>query len=154
MTKFGEMADKQAKLAQAYADELSEYLRQARQSSWQRVMTYLFALNAGSLLGSLTYVASEKTLTSDMRTAISFFALGFILLYVHAAIDYYASEFRLKDGTRYLQDFYRSTLDWEALLDKVETRRTYDTLLHCLGWGSAICGFSGLIFGVCAILDV
>jgi hypothetical protein len=134
MAKFSEIGVETRNNYKAAIDEFSDLIRSARQESWKRVMNYLFALNAGSLAGALTYVAS-RTATSDMLTAIKCFTVGIILLYLHAAIDYYQSEFRQKDFFSDLTKFYEDDLDWDIFIQRTLKRKSHQAVLHIIGLG-------------------
>jgi hypothetical protein len=121
--------------------------------SWtqNRILNYLFALNTGGLVVSLTYIAT-KPRTNLTTSAIIFFALGILSIVLHAAWYYYHALNLFNEYRAYVTRYYESKLDWENLRIQDEERSERDSWKgHYLGWGSAITFFIGLYFGIAAL---
>jgi len=75
MTKFNEITNETERRSKLnYVKELWTGWRQVRETTLTRINSYLFTLNAGALLASLTYVAAKKI----MPTLIFQFAFSLL----------------------------------------------------------------------------
>jgi len=117
-------------------------------SALSRVLNYLFVLNSGALLASLTYI-STKPKTDILTVSIWCFVVGIIAILVHAAVDYYATDRHFNHYREDVDSFYQSQIDWEEMLKKDNKRSGCECLLHSLGWLSAGAFILGLLIGVC-----
>ncbi|TAK90197.1 MAG: hypothetical protein EPO06_09410 [Burkholderiaceae bacterium] len=119
-------------------------------SSRTRILNLLFALNAGSLVGALTYIATKGN-TREIHFSIWCFLFGIGFIVAHATIDYYGSETHFKKFRNNVTLFYKNELDWEVLLERDSQHTTIDRVLHFFGWLSGISLAIGLFVGICAI---
>ena len=132
MPKFNEITDPADRAAKInFVNELWANWREVRTQTLKRITNYLFVLNTGALLASLTYVAAKHA-NSYIHTSIWLFAGGTFLIVLHATLDYYVTE------------------NWFATY-RSEKPVPYDRVLHTLGWFSGILFFAGLVLGVSQI---
>ena len=122
-------------------------LQSAVGSALSRVLNYLFVLNSGALLASLTYI-STKQKTEILTVSIWCFVVGIIAILAHAALDYYATNSHFNAYREEVDSFYQSQLDWEEVLKKDNKRGSCECILHSLGWLSAGAFLLGLLLGV------
>lgn len=127
-----------------YIDECWAGHRESTLSTLQRITNYLFVLNSGGLIASLTYVAA-KTCTKGMTISIWLFSIGVLFISLHAAIDYYQCEHLFKSFREDIDQFYKDELDWEGINSQSEKSDWY---LHVFGWLSGILFFAGLFNGI------
>jgi hypothetical protein len=151
MTKLSEVKDRsQHESKLEYVNEVWASWRASREQTLNRITNYLFALNTGALLTTLTYVAT-KSANGKIHVSIWLFALGIFFSVSHAALDYYFSEFSFKAYRSDVDDLYSDKLGWEEFVKKNESRPPCDWLLHTLGWLGGIAFFGGLVLGLCQI---
>lgn len=151
MTKLNEIADeieRQSKFN--YVDELWTAWREARESALKRITNYLFVLNTGALLASLTYLAS-KEVNGCIHIAIYLFSAGILCSVLHATIDYYISESSFSSYQKDVEETYSSKMDWEEFLERNDKRWPNDWYMHLLGWLGGLLFFIGLGIGVFSI---
>lgn len=151
MTKFNEIADESERRSkQNYVKESWTNWREMRLQTLARITNYLFVLNTGALIASLTYVAA-KPATSDIQLSILLFSFGTLFSVTHATLDYYISESCFSSFRKDVAQLFGNQLDWEVFTNRNENRGTYDWLLHTLGWAGGLVFFGGLILGVLQI---
>ncbi len=112
-----------------------------------RITNYLFVLNTGGLLVSLTYIAS-KSINAGVQMSICSFSAGIIFSLSHAAFDYYFTERSFSAYRKDVNQLYQSTIDWEEFAKRNENRSSFDWLLHILGWFGGIAFLTGLFSGL------
>ena len=135
--------DRQQKTISDRWDSLSSW----RSDSLKRVTNYLFILNSGALWSSLAYLTKpEIEMTILLRSAISYFGIGTILILVHATIDYYMSERSLHVVDKNLSEYYKDKLDWKVVRKKIHADLKNDLCIDIVGWGSGIAFVLGLAF--------
>jgi hypothetical protein len=148
MTKWNEIGDiseKQSKINFVDASWSNWY--QTRQQTLSRITNYLFVLNTGGLIGSLTYFASQGA-SGDIQLTIKIFAFGILFSVLHAALDYYSVEYRFSSFRDKVNLLYSNKLDWEELRKPHPIACKIECLLHFCGWVGAGLFFFGLYFGV------
>ena len=119
-----------------------------RNSAWQRLTTYLFALNTGALIASLSYVTGAPE-NNIMFLPIWLFAIGTTLTLIHAAIDYYINEIDLDNFSKNLKKFYSNTITHQDFKDNIISNYSfYNKYLHWIGWISALLFLFGMFFGI------
>lgn len=134
-----------------YINECWRGWRENWQSALIRINTYLFTLNTGGLLVSLTYVATKSS-NASIEFTIWLFATGILFSLLHAAIDYYTVELNFDDFKKDVEKFYDNNLDWKILVEKNENRgKKTDWILHLLGWSSGVSFCIALISGILQI---
>ncbi len=148
MTKFNEIPDDSAKHYIAKKiDEQSHQLLQLRNNTLSRINNYLFTINGGGLLASLTYVAAKEN-AGGFYLTICFFALGLLCAVLHAAIDYYGVEFFLPKYSSDVTKFYSNKIEWEDLVANIEKRaKIINPILHPIGWLSGLAFLVALYSG-------
>ena len=82
-------------------------LQSAVGSALSRVLNYLFVLNSGALLASLTYI-STKPKTENLTVSIWLFVVGIIAILAHAALDYYATNSHFNSYREEVASFFQS----------------------------------------------
>ncbi|MES2244319.1 MAG: hypothetical protein V4639_15715 [Pseudomonadota bacterium] len=148
MTKLNEISDPNERASKLnYIKELWAFWREVRVQSLTRITNYLFILNTGALLGSLTYVAS-KSPNSSIQCAIWLFAAGTLCSLVHATLDYYVIEASFSSYKKEVGEFYGNKIDWAFLVEKNEKGSKFDWLLHVVGWAGGILFIVGLLIGI------
>ncbi|MDO9282446.1 MAG: hypothetical protein Q7T88_08710 [Methylotenera sp.] len=148
MAKLNEISDPNERAAKInYVNELWAFWREVRVQTLTRVTNYLFVLNTGALIGTLTYVAT-KSPNSSIRCSIWCFAVGTLLCLFHATVDYYLTESSFSSYRKNVGEFYESKIDWAVLEDRNQNRPGFDWLLHLLGWASGIVFIVGLVMGI------
>ena len=148
MAKWNEITDPNERASITnYIEELWAFWREVRAQTLTRITNYLFILNTGALLGTLTYVAA-KSPNSSIQCSIWLFAAGTLLSLAHATLDYYVTESSFSSYRKYVGELYENKLDWAVLVDRNEKRPKFDWLLHILGWGSGIAFMVGLFIGI------
>lgn len=148
MTKWNEIGnslEKQSKINFVDASWSNWY--QTRQQTLSRITNYLFVLNTGGLIGSLTYVAS-KNANGDIQFTIKLFAFGILFSVLHAAVDYYSVEHGFSSYREKINLLYSNKLDWEELSKPHPIACKIECLLHFCGWVGAGLFFYGLYLGV------
>jgi len=148
MTKFNEITNESERRSkQNYVKESWTSWRETRLQTLTRITNYLFVLNTGALIASLTYVATKPT-TSDIQLSIWLFSLGTLFSVLHATLDYYITENCFSAYQKDVEQLYSNQIDWEVFVDRNEKRATFDWLLHLLGWLGGLVFFAGLILGI------
>lgn len=154
MTKIGEMKPTEFDLNYKYIEDLWELYRLSRVQALGRISSYIFILNSGALLASLTYISTKHS-NCLINLAISLFALGVITCIAHATIDYYYCErlyFKFKKNVGL---FLNSKMEWEDLTgDARQNSRAIDFVLHGLGWTGGIVFIIGLLIGLTQIFTI
>jgi hypothetical protein len=151
LAKFNEITDPSERASKVnYVDEIWANWRETRLQTLKRVTNYLFALNTGALLASLTYVAAKQA-NSYIHLSIWLFSLGALLIVLHATLDYYITENEFTAYRKSVEELFSNKIEWAVFIDRNEKRATYDWLLHTLGWLSGISFFVGLILGILQI---
>lgn len=151
MPKLNEISDPNDRASKLnYVKELWGFWREVRAQALTRITNYLFILNTGALLGSLTYVAS-KPHNSSIQCAIWLFAAGILCSLVHAALDYYATESSFSSYKKEVREFYENKIDWAILVEKSQTQPRFDWVLHLFGWAGGILFIVGLYIGITQI---
>ncbi len=148
MTKLNEITDESDRRSRfSYIEELWTTWREVRQSTLTRITNYLFVLNTGALITSLTYVATKGS-SESINISIWLFSIGILCSVLHATCDYYVSEKCFSTYQSDVRKVYDNTLDWEVFINRNDTRVPCDWYMHLLGWAGGIAFFSGLIVGV------
>jgi hypothetical protein len=148
MAKLNEISDPNERASKLnYIKELWAFWRQARLQTLTRITNYLFILNTGALLGSLTYVAS-KLPNASIQCAIWVFAAGILCSLVHATLDYYITESGFSAYKKEVGEFYENKIDWTVLVEKTEIQSKFEWLLHTVGWAGGILFIVGLFIGI------
>jgi len=123
-----------------------ESLSSWRSESLKRVTNYLFILNSGALWSSFAYLAKpEIGMTPLLRGSITYFAMGTVLILIHAATDYYMSEHSLRAVDNTLSEYYRNKLDWNVVQTKIYASPKNALCIEAAGWGSGVAFVLGLI---------
>lgn len=149
--KFGEIKndiDRQSKIN--YVSEVWDSWNSARLQTLSRITNYLFVLNTGGLIATLTYVAS-KSLNSGIQISIWLFAFGILFSVAHATLDYYLTETSFASYRKDVEQFYENEIAWDEFVKRNESRPPLDFLLHIVGWLGGIAFFIGLVIGLCQI---
>jgi len=148
MPKLNEISDPNERAAKInYVNELWAFWREVRVQTLTRITNYLFILNAGALLGALTYVAS-KSPNLPIQCSIWLFAAGILFSLLHATLDYYLTESSFSSYRKDVGEFYESKIDWAVLVDRNQKRPGFDWVLHALGWAGGIVFIVGLSMGI------
>ena len=148
MTKFNEIThDSERRSKLNIVEEMWTSWRQARETTLTRISNYLFTLNAGALLASLTYVAAKEN-SEDIYFSIWVFAIGILCSVFHAAIDYYSIEKYFSDYRSDVNTLYGNKMEWEDFITRNSKRNKLDWVLHLLGWASGISFIVALINGI------
>jgi len=151
MPKFNEITDPTDRAAKInYVNELWANWREVRIQTLKRITNYLFVLNTGALLASLTYVAAKQP-NSYIHTSIWLFAGGTFLIVLHATLDYYVTENHFTTYRKNVNELFENKIEWVVFVDRHEKPVPYDRALHALGWLSGILFFAGLVLGVSQI---
>lgn len=150
MTKFNEITDSTDRNTKInYVDESWANWRDARHQSLTRITGYLFVLNTGALLASLTYKATITN--ASILPSICLFSAGILFSVLHATIDYYLCEHGFSKYQNNTKKLFDNELDWEVFIERNNYSSSWDKALHVLGWLGAIAFFSGLVKGVLQI---
>lgn len=148
MPKLHEIHDPNERAVKiGYINELWAFWREARVQTLTKITGYLFVLNAGALLGALTYVATKSS-NSSIHYSIWLFGAGTLLSLLHATLDYYLTESSFSSYRKDVEEFYENKIDWAVLVDRNEKRPGFDWLLHVLGWAGGIVFIVGLSIGI------
>ena len=148
MSKLHEMTDPNERVTKiGYVNELWAFWREGRAQTLTRITGYLFILNTGAFLGTLTYVAS-KSPNFPIQCSIWLFGAGTLFSLLHATLDYYATESAFSSYRKDVSEFYDNKIDWAVLVDRNEKRPGFDWLLHILGWAGAIVFVVGMAIGI------
>lgn len=151
MPKLSEITDSAERVSKInYVNEIWTNWRESRLQTLKRITNYLFVLNTGALLASLTYVAAKQT-NSYIHTSIWLFSGGTFLIVLHATLDYYITENGFTTYRKNVDELFGNKIEWAVFVDRNEKPIPYDRLLHALGWFSGILFFIGLITGVSQI---
>jgi len=90
-------------------------LSEWRNSAVRRITNYLFILNTGGLLATISYVASTSKYGASMVLPLTLFSAGTLSVLGHAAIDYYTSEQDLGSYRKKVGRYYSDEIDWQEL---------------------------------------
>lgn len=151
MPKFNEIADASERASKInYVNELWANWRDVRTQTLKRITNYLFVLNTGALLASLTYVAT-KSVNSYLHFAIWLFSAGILLIVLHATLDYYVTENSFATYRKNVERLFGNEIEWAVFVDRNEKPVPYDWFLHTLAWLSCLLFFVGLVVGVLQI---
>ncbi|GKS64834.1 hypothetical protein YTPLAS72_21380 [Nitrospira sp.] len=148
MPKLHEITDPNERAVKiGYINELGAFWREVRVQTLTRITGYLFVLNAGALLGALTYVATKPS-NSSIQCSIWLFGIGTLLSLLHATLDYYLTESSFSSYRKDVGEFYENKIGWNVLVDRNQKRPGFDWLLHVLGWAGGIVFIFGLAIGI------
>ncbi len=148
MTKWNEIKDESEKAAKiGFVDASWSNWYEMRQQTLSRITNYLFVLNTGGLIGSLTYVAS-KGASCDIQFTIKLFAFGILFSVLHATLDYYSVEYGFSSYREKVDSLYSNKLDWEDFDKPNPNACRIECLLHIFGWLGAGLFFYALFLGV------
>lgn len=151
MPKFNEITDPADHAAKInYVNELWGNWREARTQTLKRLTHYLFVLNTGALLASLTYVAAKQA-NSYIHASIRMFAGGTFLMVLHATLDYYVTETHFTAYQKNVRELFKNKMERAVFVDHNEKPLPYSRLPHALGWLSGILFFAGLVLRVSQI---
>lgn len=154
MTKFSNFQEPTRSSHIRLIEELWDYYRDMRSQSLGRISGYIFVLNSGALLATLTYVAT-KSANNCIKASIWLFAIGIISCIAHAALDYYLTEFVFSKYRKKVRALYQDEIDWEEYLDYINNDETaIDTCLHFLGWFGGLVFIIGLVIGILQIPSI
>ena len=151
--KFNEItepSERQSKVS--YVNEIWDSWQDSRLQTLSRITNYLFILNTGALISTLTYVAS-KYVSNNIQISIWLFVSGIFFSVSHAALDYYLTESSFSAYRRDVEKLYENALEWKSFVNNNENRPPLDWLLHSLGWLGALVFFVGLVIGLCQIFS-
>jgi hypothetical protein len=152
MAKLTEFTGSEHRSKISYVNKLWSFWSDVRTQTLSRLLNYLFALNTGALLASLTYVAT-KTITPSIQLSIWFFSAGIFCSVAHATIDYYVLENKFSEYCKDIDELYANKMHWEVFIDRSNKSAPLDTLLHILSWASGIAFFAGLVIGILGITE-
>lgn len=148
MTKFNEITDHSERATKIdFVNELWANWREVRTQTLKRIASYLFLLNTGALLASLTYVATKQA-NSYIHLSIWLFSAGTFLSVLHATLDYYLTEYGFTRYQKDVEELYANKINWVVFVDRTRHHNPFDKLLHTLGWLGGIAFFTGLVIGV------
>jgi hypothetical protein len=125
-------------------------LRATWTATLDRVVGYLFTLNAGALAGTLAYVAAKGS-SPGVTRALWAFVLGTAAVVIRGALDYYSTERAFVGFRRDVEAFRRNEMEWERVISRDEGRNPRDWIFHALGWVSGCCFFLGIVLGYPAL---
>lgn len=134
-----------------YIRELQELNRHEVKETKDRILGYLFGLNAGGLVAGAAYF-SQKDFNGGVLAAICLFALGLLSAVIRATLDYYACERVGKSLESDMRKVIGGQMEWEEFLAARNEVTVVQWPFHGLGFISGICFFLGLIIGVIGIL--
>jgi hypothetical protein len=148
MTKWNEISDESERKSKInfIGASWSDFY-EMRQQTLSRITNYLFVLNTGGLIASLTYIASRGA-SSEIQLTIKLFAFGILFSVLHAAVDYYSVEYEFSSYREKVNSLYSNKLDWEDFVKPNPHASRVQSLLHLLGWVSAGLFFYALYFGI------
>ena len=149
MKNFNQIEDKNLKNSLiSHIEEQGARWDKIRSKTLDRINNYLFSLNAGALLASLTYVATKAN-SADIMLSICFFAIGIFFCLLHASIDYYSVELSITKYKQNVHSFYKNEIKWNDYLNKsLFYNKKLDLALHIIGWISGGSFVIALINGI------
>ncbi len=151
--KYSDIADESYK--KDVLNSIAEHdtsLSEWRNSAVRRITNYLFVLNTGGLLATISYAASTSKCGASMVLPVTLFSAGTLSVLAHAAIDYYTSEQNLSSYRKKFGRYYKDEIDWQELWGNGEEKIDWlEVVLHLLGWGSALVFVFGLYCGYCLV---
>ena len=148
MTKLNEFTDESEKKSKVnFVDATWNNWYEMRQQTLSRITNYLFVLNTGGLIASLTYVATKNP-NCDIQLTIKLFAIGIIFSLLHAALDYYSVEYGFSMYRKKVNSLYSNKLGWEDFVEFHPIASLVESALHLFGWVGAGLFFYGLFLGV------
>jgi hypothetical protein len=154
MTKFSEFNEPTRTSHIRLIEELWDFYRDMHAQGFDRIFGYIFVLNSGALLATLTYVAT-KNANDCIKASIWLFAVGIVSCIAHATIDYYVAEFTFSKYRKTVRAVYQDEIEWETYIEYVNHEdRKIEILLHLLGWTAGIAFLIGLFMGITQIPSV
>ncbi len=151
MTKFNDLENKNIRepFLKVITDNWNSW-SEARGQTLNRITNYLFVLNSGGLLASLTYIATitTKSPTIEFKISLWLLATGTLFSIIHATLDYYLTEICFKEYRLDLDGFYKNKLDWEDLVERNNNRPPLDLLLHACGWIGGVAFLLAMTIGI------
>ena len=132
-----------------HTKELQKFWAECRNKTLDKINSYLFSLNTGALLVSLTYLAAKEN-NADIMLSIWGFVFGLLLCVLHAVMDYYISERCMIRYGNLINKFYKNEIVWNDFINKSSSlyNKKLDLIMHMIGWISAFSFISALIWGV------
>lgn len=148
--KFSEQTEPNRQNSQNYINSRWRGFQQDVGAALSRIVDHLFILNAGAVVGCITYLAA-KAANQGIKCALWFFIVGLICILFRAALDYYICEYLFRAFRKDVRSYYDDKLDWVALREIDTRRKAPDWLAHLLGWISGIGFISGIILGAISL---
>jgi hypothetical protein len=145
--KFSQQTPENRELSQNYINARWRGLQAAIGTSLSRVIGYLFALNSGSIVACVTYVATKGS-NATIKLSLWIFIIGVISVLLRATWDYYSCESIFREFRNDVSLYHADKLDWVSLRDIDKRRVPRDWIGHSLGWFSGICFVVGIVIGV------
>lgn len=123
----------------------------------ERALTFLFAVNAGGAVATLSFMGASESIRKlpHPRIALLFFAIGIILVGFLIASAYHRYLNILSHWNKKTEEFYKNTIDWEQLgkFDESRLSKVANILQYILAYGAFASFILGLIFGGMALFN-
>lgn len=111
---------------------------------------YLFAVNAGAVVGLLAYLGATKPspIPPAFLWMLGCFVLGVVLVGLVHAARFHGAARLLRGWKRDVREFYGDRITWAALLDRDEERVSAFPWDVALAWGAFACFLAGGTIGL------
>jgi hypothetical protein len=148
--KYSKMGEPRREGVVTYIHESQVFRIQDVRETKERILSYIFGLNAGGLVAGAAYLSAKDANKWDIW-AVVLFGVGLLAAVIRATIDYFDCESAAKKLGEKANAFFRDEFGWEdflAFMRKVPPQWHY----YGLGFLSGICFFLGLIAGFMGII--
>jgi len=124
-----------------------EFILQAQ----SQIVNWLFAVHGGGIAGMLSYAASKGP-SCYLKIGLGAFSLGLVLIILFGVFLLYWEENHFIKFRRDVDKLYRRETDWLEFLNREAKRPDKYRSCEILAWLSGICGVTGVIMAVLAIV--
>ncbi len=149
--KFSELQEPQLGQSVAHIKEMQEWVSRELRETRERIVGYLFGLNAGGLVADAAFL-SQKAGNCLVKYSVVLFGVGLFVTVIRAAIDYYGCEAIARSLNGDVRKFYTDEIDSEQFWTRKGVK-FHDWPLHCLGIAAGVCFFAGLIVGFIGMIQ-
>ena len=144
--KLSKLSESERTAAIAYAKENELFKLSIVTETKDRILGYIFGLNAGGLVAGAAYL-SAKPSCPLIVTAIWLFAFGLLASVVRATLDYFACEKSRTEYSAEVRNLYADKTDWETFLASRD-RKAVQWPYYALGYSSGVSFFLGVMIGI------
>lgn len=144
--KFSEIPEPQQGSVVSHLKETQLWIVQEVRETRDRILGYIFGLNAGGIVAGAAALAQGKS-NRQIIWAIWLFGIGLLAAVVRATLDYFATEAMAGSFRKNVRQLYGDEIDWDQFQESRKKYASSQWHYYGLGIASGVLFFGGLLIG-------